>query len=101
MRSVKRLGLVLIVAAAAELIVSLVPLSSAPRETDRAYLAKAAVPIDFAAPYTANSFGFLRDAVGDRSIIELGESIHAVGTVRGRGTIPRCRAAIRSCVAGS
>jgi erythromycin esterase len=75
-RSVKRLGLVLIVAAAAELIVSLVPLSSAPRETDRASLAKVAVSIDFAAPYTANSFGVLREAVGDRSIVELGESIH-------------------------
>ena len=82
MRSVKRLGLVLIVGAAAELIVSLVPLSSAPRETDRASLAKAAVPIDFATPYTANSFGFLREAVGDRSIVELGESIHVTAERR-------------------
>jgi erythromycin esterase len=75
-RSVKRLGLTLVVAAAAELTISLFPLSYAPRLTDRAHLVKAAVPIDFGAAYAANSFGFLNEAVGDASIVELGESIH-------------------------
>ena len=75
MRSVKALGLILL-AAAAELAVWVFPLSSAPRQTDRAYLIKAAVPIDFGAPYSANSFAFLNEAVGQSSIVELGESIH-------------------------
>ena len=76
MRSVKTLALILVVAAAAELIVSVFPLSSAPRQIDRARLVKAAVPIDFGAPYDPNSFGFLKDAVAEASIVELGESIH-------------------------
>ena len=75
-RSVKRLGLTLVVAAAAELTISIFPLSSAPRPSDRAQLAKAAIPIDFRVPYAANSFGFLHEAVGNASIVELGESIH-------------------------
>ena len=76
MRSVKRLGVILAVAVVAELAISLFPLSSAPRENDRAQLVKAVVPIDFGAPYAASSFRFLNEAVGDASIIELGESIH-------------------------
>jgi len=75
-RSVKRLGLILVAAAGAELAIWIVPLSSAPRQVDRAQLVKAAVPIDFGAPYTANFFAFLNDAVGQASIVELGESIH-------------------------
>jgi len=75
-RSVKRLGVVLVVAAAVDLTASAFPLSSAPRQTDRAQLAKAAVPIDFDAAYAAKPFGFLKDAVSDSSIVELGESIH-------------------------
>jgi len=75
-RSVRRLGLGLVVAAAAELAISAFPLSSAPRQTDRASLVKAAVPVDFAAPYAPTSFAFLNEAVGQASIVELGESIH-------------------------
>ena len=76
MRSVKRLGFILIIAVGVDFIVSAFPLSSAPRQTDRVQLVKGAVPIDFGAPYAASSFGFLKEAVGDASIIELGESIH-------------------------
>jgi len=46
--AVKRVGFTFVVAAAAEMAVSAFPLSSAPRPSDRAQLAKLAVPIDFA-----------------------------------------------------
>jgi erythromycin esterase-like protein len=75
-RSVKRLGLILVVATAADLTSSTLPLTSAVRQSDRAQLTKAAVPIDFDAPYATGSFGFLNEAVGEASIVELGESIH-------------------------
>ena len=66
----------LVAAAAVELAVWIFPLSSAPRQADRAYLQRHAVPIDFVAPYAANSFAFLNGVVGEASIVELGESIH-------------------------
>jgi len=73
---VKRLGLIVVIAGVTDLAISRFPLSSSPRQTDRAHLVKAAVPIDFHAPYAASSFSFLNDAVRDASIVELGESIH-------------------------
>lgn len=70
------MGFVFVAAGVVELAVWIFPLSSAPRQADRAYLQKHAVPIDFVAPYAANSFAFLNDVVGEASIVELGESIH-------------------------
>jgi hypothetical protein len=46
------------------------------------YLQKQAVPIDFDGPYAANSFAFLNGAVGEASIVELGESIHVTAERR-------------------
>ena len=60
----------------ADLLVGLVPRSSAPRRADVDALAAQAVAVDFSAPFTPETYRFLNRAVRESSIVQLGESIH-------------------------
>jgi erythromycin esterase len=70
------LSFILACAVLADLAAAYVPLSFAPRAVDVQAIAARAAPLDFSALYTPRSYSFLRNAIGDASVVELGESIH-------------------------
>ena len=72
----RKLALVIAVAAVIDLAVGWVSCSDAPRAADVAVLAERATPLDLAAPYAAADYRFLDAAVGSASIVQLGESLH-------------------------
>ena len=67
---------ILAVGVASEFVVGLVPLSSTPRRADVDAIAAQAVAVDISSPYTPGACSFLKRAVREASIVQLGESIH-------------------------
>ena len=70
------LAIVVALATAVDLAVGWIGCADAPRAADVAVLAERAAPLDLDAPYAADDYRFLDQAIGSASIVQLGESLH-------------------------